>query len=121
MNWNGRILSSYVDLLDAVAKVGSPEEAQEFLSAYRQVNPYAEDNIGWMIGDVDRDLGGRIIEWFGCSHPVFGTTFPTPEEAFSKGLEMGRAMKEGGIERLNELFPRRSNPNPWFIGALDDE
>jgi len=120
MNWHGRTLSAYTDLIDAVTRVGSPEEAQEFLSAYRQVNPHADVNVGWMIGDVDRDVGRRIIEWFGCSHPVFGTTFPTFEEALRKGIEMGQAMNEGGIDRLNKMLPPR-NPNSWFIGALDDE
>ena len=120
MQWQGRTLSDLADLIDAVEKVGSPEEAQRFLSAYRQVNPYADENVGWMIGEVDRTVGKRIIEWFGCSHPIFGTTFPTPEEAFRKGMEMGEAMKNGGIEAVRKLYPKK-NPNPWFVGALDAE
>jgi len=120
MNWHGQILTTYLDLLREVARVGSPEEAHEFLSAYRQVNPHADSNIGWMIGDVDRDVGRRIIEWFGCSHPVFGTTFPTVEEALRKGMEMGEAMKNGGIDAVHRILPRY-NPNPWFLGALDDQ
>lgn len=119
MQWNGKTLSSFTDIMDAVEKVGSPEEAQRFLSAYRQVNPHADDNVGWLIGEFDRTVGKRIIEWFGCSHPVFGTTFPTTEEALLKGIEMGEAMKEGGIEAVRKLYPKK-NPNPWFVGVLDD-
>jgi len=119
MKWHGQTLLVYTDLIDAVSKVGSPEEAQEFLSAYRQVNPHADENIGWMIGDVDRDVGKRIIEWFGCSHPVFGTKFPTFEEALRRGMEMGEAMKNGGMEAVQKLLPQK-NPNPWFIGTFDE-
>lgn len=70
--------------------VDSPEEAQKFMVEYRKINEHADHNVGWMIGDVDRDVGRRIIDWFGCAHPFFGTTFPTPEEAFRKGLELGK-------------------------------
>lgn len=117
MNWQGRVITVYGDLIDAVIRVGTPEEAQEFMSVYRQATPHADDNIGWMIGDVDRDVGKRIIEWFGCSHPAFGTTFPTPEEAFRKGMEMGEIMKNGGDPRTVLM----KNPNPWFTGAFDGE
>lgn len=123
MNWQGRIIETYQELLQAVSMVGSPEEAQLLLSAYRQVNSHADANIGWMIGDVDRDVGQRIIEWFGCAHPVFGASFPTPEEAFRKGLEIGeamKAMKDGDMDAVHRLLLPR-NPNPWFTGAFDSE
>ena len=81
-NWHGKELKTQKDFVEAVKKVGTPEEAQEFMSAYRSVNVNADDNVGWLIGEVNRDVGTRIIEWFGCSHPVFGTKFPSAEEAF---------------------------------------
>jgi hypothetical protein len=117
MTWKNRVLTNYVDLIDAITRVSSPEEAQEFMTAYREVNPHANENVGWIIGEVDRDVGRRIIEWFRCSHPVFGITFPTAEEAFRKGVEMGEAMKNGGVEAAKKYL--RQNTNPWFLGALE--
>lgn len=93
MKWREKVLTTQSDFIREISNVSSPEEAQEFLLAYREINPHADAKIGWMIGEVNRDVGRRIIEWFGCSHPVFGTTFPTPEEAFRKGFEMGEAMR----------------------------
>lgn len=93
MYWNGRNLDTYEDLFHIVNNINSKEEAQEFLAAYRQVNSSAEEVIGWMIGDVDRELGNKIIEWFECEHPLFGKIFPTPEEALKKGIEAGVEMK----------------------------
>lgn len=115
MNWRGEILITYSQLIKAITAISSPEEAQEFLSAYRQVNSYADSNIGWLIGEVDRDVGKKIIEWFGCSHPIFGTKFPTPEEALRIGMEIGEAIKNG--EEISDILKRYpvKNPNPWFV------
>jgi hypothetical protein len=120
MQWKGRTLSTYGDLINAVTGCRSPQEAQEFLLAYQAINPHARDNIGYMIGDVDRDVGRRIIEWFGCEHPIFGTTFPTAQEAFEAGMKLGETMRLHGVEAAKKLLKRR-NPNPWFVGALEDE
>ena len=120
MHWHGKTLTTYSDLISAVTHCKTPQEAQEFLAAYQAINPHARENIGYMIGDVDRDVGRRIIEWFGCEHPVFGTTFPTTQEAFEAGMKLGETIRLHGVEAAKKLLKRR-NPNPWFVGALEDE
>lgn len=115
LEWKGYTLTTYSDLLNAVVRIaekGDKAEAQEFLRAYEAVNPHARDNIGWIIGDVDRDQGRRVLELFGCPHPVFGTTYPTAEEAIRAGIEAGKKLLAG----QNPL----KNPNPWFVGALKE-
>jgi hypothetical protein len=109
MNWNDINLNTYEDLLNIIKNISSPEEAQEFLLAYTKINPDAKEVIGWMIGDVDRDLGRKIIDWFGCQHPVFGKTFPTSEEALKKGIEAGTDMKIDPAlkERMCRLIARK--------------
>lgn len=116
MNWNGQVLSSYDDLIREVSLIETKERAQEFLAAYRQVNAHAADNIGWMIGDVNREVGTRIINLFGCYHPVFGNRFPTPEEAFRIGVKYGEILRDGGPEAVKKLLANTVNPNPWFVG-----
>lgn len=107
MQWNGRILTTYQDLLIAVVRVQSKAEAQEFLRAYEAVNPHARHNIGWIVGDLSREEGRRVLEWFECPHPVFGTTYPTAQEAFEAGMNAGRDLKNS-----------KKNLNPWFVGVL---
>ena len=107
--WKGYTLKSYEDLLHAIVRVADKAEAQEFLRVYEAVNPHARENIGWAVGDLSRDEGRRVLELFECPHPVFGTTYPTPQEAF----DMGRAAGA-------KLLARQQNPNPWFVGALPE-
>jgi hypothetical protein len=47
-------------------------------------------NIGYWSGYFDNETADRMMQLFSCSHPVFGTSHPSPEEA----LEMGRKMGE---------------------------
>ena len=108
--WKNRRIVTYQDLIWAVFTCASPEEAQQFMISYElAVSPaIARSNVGYIIGEVDRDTGRRIIEWFGVEHPVFGTTYPTASEALQAGMQAGKAMLEKG----------RLPPNPWFTGAL---
>lgn len=85
MIWQGRELATTGDLIDAVAAVRSGPEAQEFLRAYRAVNPHAGENVGYVTGYLGREDADRIMALFGVCHPVFGTSHPTPEEAFEAG------------------------------------
>lgn len=118
MNWKGRTLTTYQDLIDVVVGCKTEEEAQEFLHAYQEVNPAARDNIGYLRGYLSREEGQRLMDIFKCPHPVFGWTFPTPDEAFQAGLKMGQMIREHGVQKANELMGH-TNPNPWFIGAME--
>jgi hypothetical protein len=111
--WRGHEIKNYETLLQALVRVENKAEAQEFLLAYEAVNhPHARENIGWAVGDLNREQGRRVMELFECPHPVFGTTYPTAEEAFRLGMESGEKLLSG----QNPL----KNPNPWFVGALDE-
>ncbi len=92
------------DIMDAIFKIHDAAEAKQFFDDYvefvKQDRPdqnaldVVKSNIGWMFGEGA--LSERqIAMWaaLGASHPVFGTTQPTAEEAFKKGLEMGERMK----------------------------
>lgn len=76
MMWNGSPLDTVRDLLDAVTSVTSREEAERFMAEYRAENEHAGENIGYIAGYCDAETARRIWDWFGCAHPVFGTTVP---------------------------------------------
>lgn len=85
MIWKNKFLDTYADFLQAVVDVKSPEEAKDFLENCKLENPNVDEMVGWMIGDVDKEVGQRIIDWFDVGHPVFGKKYPTPEEAYTAG------------------------------------
>ena len=93
------------DLLDAVVACKTQDEADAVLAKAKEDNPqHAEENIGYLLGYLDRDTLYRVARLFAtCNHPVFGTDFgrgqePSPEEAFEMGKRMGEkaATKRGG-------------------------
>ena len=93
MNWKGQELLTIGDLCRlGIDKCDTPEEAQEFMRLYRIENEYADQNIGYLSGYYGMDDMQRIQEWFGVAHPIFGTSVPSPEEAFAAGKEA--ALKE---------------------------
>ncbi len=92
--------NSIGDFISAVLKIDNDRDARRFyegaiksLERYSKVNNPKEivnSNIGWVFGEgMSAD---RIMMWCrvsGAAHPVFGTTLPTPAEAFKLGLQMG--------------------------------
>ncbi len=42
-------------------------------------------NVGYFAGYYDRDTYNRVMDWLGTSHPIFGTAYPSPTEAFASG------------------------------------
>lgn len=73
MNWKGQEIKTVGDLMDkGISKCNTREEAQEFMSKYRNENEYAEQNIGYVIGYFDQEERKRLQEWFTVDHPVFG-------------------------------------------------
>lgn len=55
----------------------------------------AKSNIGYFAGYCDNETRKRVNALFGAVHPVFGNNFPTAKEAFKKGVELGKASREG--------------------------
>jgi hypothetical protein len=97
----------------AIDKLKNPQDIQRFMREYEE----------WMVKNGDESIKGREVEvarsnigyilgyysdataklWYGSLpdvvHPVFGAGFGrgqeiTPEEAFAKGMEMGKKWKE---------------------------
>ena len=92
------------DLMDAITKIKTKAEADEFMAVYAKENEHAAANIGYMLGYLDKASRERLYQLFeGCTHPVFGHGFgrgedPTPEEAFEAGVAMGKAAQEKNDE-----------------------
>jgi hypothetical protein len=81
------------------------EEAVEFMDAWhvviREANPGEDSidilrrNIGYSARYIDDErVIQTVFDIFGTTHPYFGSTKPTPDEAFKKGLELGEERRE---------------------------
>jgi len=88
------------DIAVEIANAGDRQAAATFLQRYRAYcmgtgNPAsnADTNIGYLSGYYDPETAAKIRDVFDVSHPVFGRTTPTPDEAFAAGQQMGRGMK----------------------------
>ena len=68
-----------------IAQCKTKEEAQEFMRLYRAENPYADENIGYVLGYYSPAERARLQDWFGVTHPVFGKSIFAPEEAYEAG------------------------------------
>lgn len=51
-------------------------------------------NLGYYAGYYDEETNQRVQRLFRCSHPIFGTTTPTPEEAFQAGMDWAAKNKD---------------------------
>ena len=85
-------------------------EAQEFFKQYIQfiledndkVNTIedaeriAKSNFGYFAGYYTQEVCDIIYETYQCSHPIFGDKpfSVSPEEAYQKGLELGRELQK---------------------------
>ena len=96
--WNGKKNSTNGEIMNAIESIQTREDARAFLDTYRAVTPHADENVGYLSGYFDSEKAAAIRQLFGVKHPVFGDKTPTPEEAFQKGLEMGRAAKSKNLQ-----------------------
>jgi hypothetical protein len=91
------------DLIRAVMAVDNEADAKEFyrgyvewLEAQPMDNGYtaqqvADSNIGWCFGEGMREERKRMwVMSTTASHPIFGRTSPTPEEAVRAGIRAGQ-------------------------------
>lgn len=79
--WKGKPLVTIGELTDAIAALSTREEAQNFITAYRQVSEHADVNAGYVTGYLGASDAERLREWMGTPHPVFGMKSPTAFEA----------------------------------------
>lgn len=96
--------------LGRAMNITDPEDAQQYLKAYvafmqkyldkepdpkgKTAEQIAKSNLGYYAGYYDNETRKRVEKLFCCSHPVFGSIesngIPTAEEAFIKGVALGK-------------------------------
>lgn len=86
--WKGDTLNTIREIGDALGALESREDAHDFMRAYQKHTIHAYVNVGYIAGYYDHDTKRRIWEWCETSHPLFGRSEPTPEEAFEAGRRM---------------------------------
>jgi hypothetical protein len=83
----------YVKVLSEV-----PEEKRNW-DADRTAADVARSNIGWFFGEgMSPEKIKMWSEVTGASHPAFGISTPTPQEALEIGLKMGEKMRKAREE-----------------------
>lgn len=95
--WSNEEINTMGQTMDAAIKAMDDGLAAEFKKAYVASidSPEAEEivnaNLGYMSGYYSPDMAKRIMEAYATVHPVFGSSIPTPEEAFNAGVAMAKA------------------------------
>lgn len=90
MIWKSKELNSFGEFMDAMSEIydeNDQEAANEFMGLYRAECEYADSNIGYLTGYMDADTMRGMQKLFCVAHPIFGTTVPSPEEAFNAGAD----------------------------------
>lgn len=95
MLWKGSNVVTNGDLISAIGKIVTLEEAQEFLTLAMAENPHAKANIGYLAGYFDNEQKHRIFDLFGVEHPIFGKLDPTFSQAMASGVAHGIALEQG--------------------------
>ena len=93
--WKTRTFERMDELIDAALAL-KDEEQREFVKAYCDSGIYARQNIGYFSGYYDGPTRLELCRIFETAHPFFGTTTPTPEEAFELGKKFGASLKDEG-------------------------
>ena len=103
--WKGKELKKMGDISDAVEEIialpdeQAKAEAKLFLEAYEVSIDRREgvvaSNIGYLSGYYDHETMKRIQTIFAVEHPVFGSSVPTPKEAFEAGIKAGKEIAGG--------------------------
>lgn len=100
MQFPNRVMT-YGELLAPAMQIIDQKEADEYFEAlveyqmrYTPEKDKAEamtrSNLGYFAGYYDTEIMQRVQRLFGAKHPIFGTSIPTPEEAFRKGMELAQ-------------------------------
>lgn len=106
MIYNNKTLNTFGEVFNEGLRLarGNKEEAQEFFKEYinyishengcslEESERIAKSNFGYFAGYYGQEVCNIIYSTFQCSHPIFGDKpyeVPT-EEAYKKGLELGR-------------------------------
>lgn len=109
MIWNNKKLVTIGDVLNAVCDIAlreSYEDAQDFMNLYEEDcvqrggdMSVVRSNIGYVAGYCDQKTADRIYRVFSVSHPIFGRSHPSAEEAFQAGMRAAERRKGGEREQ----------------------
>lgn len=110
MIYEGKNLNTIGEVFDEAVHCAKTGKASDFFKAYVEhifnvndkVNTYAEaeeiakSNLGYFAGYYDKETIDIIYKTYQCSHPILGDKpyDVSPQEAFKKGVEYGKAVKE---------------------------
>ena len=48
-------------------------------------------NVGYFAGYYDAETYKRVHEWLGTEHPIFGRSYPAPQEAMKAGKQASQS------------------------------
>lgn len=101
-NPEGKEVLTYGECLHPAMKITDQAEADQYLKDYvafiqthldiepnpegKTAEQIAKINLGYFAGYYDHDTSVRAHRLFKCTHPIFGNSNPTPEEAFAAGM-----------------------------------
>lgn len=63
-------------LKEVVKKYGGTKESNRVMQL---------SNIGYFSGYYDKKTWDRVHKWLGATHPIFGASYPTTEQALNSG------------------------------------
>lgn len=64
------------------------------LKSREEAERVVRENLGYYAGYYSAEIGERVNRLFRTTHPIFGGTRPTPEEAFKAGEDLGKKLSE---------------------------
>ena len=92
---------TYAELMNEVLACENQDEAKALVDregirlnkergmAYAEAVSLTLGNIGYLAGYYDKETYHEILSLFDTSHPIFGTNYPSPEDAFEMGKKAG--------------------------------
>lgn len=101
MIWKGRELRSPDEIVQPMYRLTDPDEAQEFVAAYREAYPSQnwQRDLGYLTGYMPESEGERVRQLLGVEHPVIGDL----ERPLSVRdlFELGAAFQEAHLRGLD--------------------
>ena len=90
--WKDRSFTLMDEIIEAALALKG-EEQREFVKAYCALGMHARTNVGYFSGYYPFEKRLEICKVFETTHPFFGLSQPTPEEAFEMGKKFGAEAK----------------------------
>lgn len=93
---------SFGECLHPAMKITDQADADQYLKDYtafiqkhldekprsddKTAEEIAKINIGYFAGYFDHETNVRVQRLFQCTHPIYGSSWPTTDEAFAAGM-----------------------------------